>query len=110
MGNWTYEMPTQNGDTVYVSVHPMGGLHFSTRGHYGSRVFDPMDGKDTKLDIAICDECVINNVKRVRGTGFSHVHETALKENKEYIKEHNEKDEELLARIRQSLKDLFDGD
>lgn len=36
--------------------HPMGGLEFTTRGHYGSAVFDPMDG--THLSINICDGCL----------------------------------------------------
>ena len=35
---------------------PMGGTAFSTRGHYGSTVFDPMDG--TALEIAVCDKCL----------------------------------------------------
>lgn len=37
-------------------LQPSGGLAFSTRGHYGSTYFDPMDG--TYLEIAICDECL----------------------------------------------------
>ena len=36
--------------------HPLGGLSFETRGHYGSSFFDPMDG--SRLAIAICDECL----------------------------------------------------
>lgn len=51
----------------YVYVHPMGGLHFQTYGHYGSTVFDPMDG--SSLDIAICDECVMLRKEKIRGTG-----------------------------------------
>ena len=50
-----------------VEVHPSGGLAFRTYGHYGSVVFDPMDG--TSLDIAICDLCVMKNLDRTRGTG-----------------------------------------
>lgn len=52
----------------YVYVHPMGGLHFCTNGHYGSSVFDPMDG--SSLDIAICDECVMLHKSKIRGTGI----------------------------------------
>ena len=37
-------------------LHPMDGLHLLTYGHYGSTVFDPMDG--SKLDIAVCDDCL----------------------------------------------------
>lgn len=32
------------------------GLAFVTYGHYGSTVFDPMDG--SFLEVAICDQCV----------------------------------------------------
>jgi hypothetical protein len=39
------------------SNHPMNGLEFVTYGHYGSTVFDPMDG--SSLVINICDECVV---------------------------------------------------
>lgn len=35
---------------------PYGGTTFTTRGHYGSTVFDPMDG--SFLEINICDECL----------------------------------------------------
>lgn len=35
---------------------PLGGLAFSTRGHYGSAYFDPMDA--SYLEISICDKCV----------------------------------------------------
>lgn len=35
---------------------PIDGLAFSTRGHYGSGYFDPMDG--SYLELCVCDECV----------------------------------------------------
>lgn len=82
MSNWIYDSPRPDGTESRVTVHPMGGLHFQTYGHYGSRAFDPMDG--TALDIAICDECIIANVERLHGTGFDHAHEVALIENEEY--------------------------
>ncbi len=47
----------------------MDGLHFRTYGHYGSTIFDPMDG--TYLDVAICDECIMKNLKKVRGNGVN---------------------------------------
>lgn len=50
-----------------VDVHPMYGLHFRTYGHYGSTIFDPMNGQ--VLDIAICDECVKKNIDKARGSG-----------------------------------------
>lgn len=51
-----------------VEVHPMGGLHFRTYGHYGSVIFDPM-GTGEYLDVAICDYCIMKNLDKVRGTG-----------------------------------------
>lgn len=37
-------------------LQPNDGLAFSTRGHYGSTYFDPMNG--SYIELAICDECV----------------------------------------------------
>jgi hypothetical protein len=63
--------------------HPMGGVEFTTPGHYGSTIFDPCDG--TQLAINICDGCLqkaIDNkkvlkfkVKRMpsRRDGLSHM-------------------------------------
>ena len=64
LDNLEYELR----DGTMCEVHPMGGLHFSTRGHYGSTIFDPMGTGET-LDIAICDTCVLNNIDKVRGSG-----------------------------------------
>jgi len=64
LDNLEYEMR----DNKKVEVHPMGGLHFRTYGHYGSVIFDPM-GTGEYLDIAICDLCVMKNLDTVRGTG-----------------------------------------
>lgn len=50
LDNWEYE---QDGRPSY---HPMGGLHLMSYGHYGSAVFDPLDG--STLNIAICDQCL----------------------------------------------------
>lgn len=108
--NWAYDVTLRNGGRSFVSVHPMGGLHFETYGHYGSRIFDPMDGKGTKLDIAICDECIIEKVKRVHGTGFNHVREAALEENAEYKKEKDAEDAWLIEAIETQLKELDNND
>ena len=35
---------------------PLDGLAFSTRGHYGTTAFDPMDG--SALEINVCDRCL----------------------------------------------------
>ena len=39
-----------------IDFQPSGGLHFFTYGHYGSAVFDPMDG--STLNIFVCDNCL----------------------------------------------------
>lgn len=64
LDNLEYE--SHNGSKV--EVHPMQGLHFTSYGHYGSTIFDPM-GTGEKLDVAICDKCVMGNLDIVRGTG-----------------------------------------
>lgn len=63
--NWAYE---SSDGTHMIEVHPMEGLHFQTRGHYGSTIFDPVMG-DERLDVAICDTCIMENLDKVRGTG-----------------------------------------
>jgi len=42
---------------------PYKGTAFQTHGHYGSTVFDPMDG--TYLELNICDECLTAAPERV---------------------------------------------
>jgi hypothetical protein len=39
-----------------VENQPWQGLAFTTQGHYGSTIFDPMDGQN--LELNICDECL----------------------------------------------------
>lgn len=41
---------------------PIDGLSFHTHGHYGSAVFDPMDG--SYIQIAVCDACLTNAFER----------------------------------------------
>ncbi len=36
---------------------PYGGTSFTSQGHYGSTVWDPMDG--SSLEINVCDECLV---------------------------------------------------
>ena len=36
--------------------HPLKGVEFVARGHYGSAVFDPTDG--SRMIANICDECL----------------------------------------------------
>lgn len=49
------------GSPVYAN-QPGEGLAFTTHGHYGSTVFDPMDG--SSLEINICDPCVEKAMER----------------------------------------------
>lgn len=37
-------------------IQPSGGLAFSSSGHFGSTVFDPMDG--SSIQIVVCDPCL----------------------------------------------------
>lgn len=60
--NWNY-----TDDNERKSFHPLDGLHFRSYGHYGSTVFDPMDG--SSLDIAICDECLLKHRNKIYGNG-----------------------------------------
>ncbi len=50
--------------TANRGFQPYGGTAFSTHGHYGSTVFDPMDG--TALEIVVCDECLGGAIKTPR--------------------------------------------
>jgi hypothetical protein len=40
-----------------VENQPDGGTAFITHGHYGSTVFDPMNGE--YLEINVCDQCLV---------------------------------------------------
>ncbi|KAB8186889.1 hypothetical protein FH608_046210 [Nonomuraea phyllanthi] len=42
---------------------PSGATTFTTTGHYGSTVFDPMDG--SRLDVNVCDDCLTARRDRV---------------------------------------------
>ena len=45
-----------------IGHQPDNGLSFHTHGHYGSTVFDPMDG--SYIQIAVCDECLTKAFER----------------------------------------------
>lgn len=47
---------------------PSGGTEFTTHGHYGSTVFDPMDGSILVLNI--CDDCLRKHAGRVGHYGM----------------------------------------
>lgn len=40
---------------------PNDGLCFTAYGHYGSTLFDPLDG--SYMQIVVCDECLSANIK-----------------------------------------------
>lgn len=42
---------------------PCDGTAFTTQGHYGSTVFDPMDS--TQLEVNVCDPCLTEHHDRV---------------------------------------------
>lgn len=43
-------------DDLENTLQPNDGLAFITYGHYGSTVFDPMNGDS--MQIAVCDNCL----------------------------------------------------
>lgn len=45
---------------------PYAGTAFTSYGHYGSTVFDPMDR--SHLEINVCDNCLVANAGRARHT------------------------------------------
>lgn len=55
------ELATVNNTDDYIANQPSGGTNFSSSGHYGSGVFDPMSRE--KLSINICDECLTTKAK-----------------------------------------------
>ncbi len=71
LDNLQYEMR----DGKQVEVHPMGGLHFRSFGHYGSTIFDPI-GTGEYLDVAICDLCIMKSLDSVRGNGKEQLENT----------------------------------
>jgi hypothetical protein len=43
--------------------HPSGALVLNSFGHYGTKVFDPMDG--SWLELNVCDPCLLERIQRV---------------------------------------------
>lgn len=50
--------------TPFEENQPYAGTTFATRGHYGSTVFDPMNGD--YLQINICDPCIQDRAQQQR--------------------------------------------
>lgn len=80
-----------------AAVQPMDGLAFGSRGHYGTAVFDPMNGD--AIEIVVCDQCLVDAITKGQVTltpykGKPEVHvdvpngpvEVRYKENKENSK------------------------
>jgi hypothetical protein len=57
-GKTLYEVGTQEAIN-----QPHDALAFTTQGHYGTKVFDPMDG--SWLELNICDGCITERQDRV---------------------------------------------
>lgn len=51
------KLQTENADWNHTYQQPSGGTNFTSGGHYGSTVFDPMGGGET-LSINVCDDCM----------------------------------------------------
>lgn len=43
---------------LHMPNQPSGGVEFSSPGHYGTTVFDPMDG--SVIAVNICDGCLVS--------------------------------------------------
>jgi len=50
------EVEVENWAGHEECMHPLDGTQFRTYGHYGSAVFDPMDG--SYADVCICNTCL----------------------------------------------------
>lgn len=61
------EVIEERGMTGTVN-QPDGGVAFESYGHYGTTVFDPMDG--TRLEVNVCDECLTEAAKKGRVLWF----------------------------------------
>ena len=48
---------------AWEAAQPVNGTVFTTEGHYGSGVFDPMNGD--QLSVAVCDGCLVERQDRV---------------------------------------------
>lgn len=44
------------------TYQPYAGTMFHSLGHYGSTVFDPMDGSE--ISIILCDKCLVSAMRR----------------------------------------------
>jgi hypothetical protein len=64
------QLETVDATSDHVVDQPHGGTNFSTKGHYGSTVFDPNGSEH--LSINICDECL--KLKAAQGV-ITHVKE-----------------------------------
>jgi hypothetical protein len=45
---------------------PLGGVRFTSRGNYGSTVYDPGEALDEFIEVVICDDDLTAHVDRVR--------------------------------------------
>jgi len=67
------------------TIQPIGGTVFRTYGHYGSSVFDPMDG--TYMEIVVYDECLRDN---------QHTYQSVDNERKRKFDRHREEMDKLI--------------
>jgi hypothetical protein len=58
------ELTPVMSDNPFTVNQPYSGTRFTTGGHYGSTVFDPMQPY-LHLEVNICDECLVSGKERV---------------------------------------------
>jgi hypothetical protein len=59
-----------NVDCTECDNQPLDGVEFTSLGHYGSTVFDPMDG--SRLVINVCDACLKARHSRIGWQADAH--------------------------------------
>lgn len=59
------EFPMSDADN-----QPSGGTRFTSGGHYGSGVFDPVDDGGQVIEINVCDACLRDRVGREETVGW----------------------------------------
>ena len=70
------QKPLQNVESSSAINQPMRGTEFISYGHYGSTIFDPMDG--TILVMNVCDPCLSARMTYTRTMPSKHANAAEL--------------------------------
>ena len=47
------------------SYLPADGIIATSRGNFGSKIFDPIANENQRLEFVVCDECLVTNYKNI---------------------------------------------